>query len=224
MELKKNKNADLTKKSGMFLAIGLLTSLSITLMAFEWKSYSKGDLMDLGALTDNFEEMIEIPPTEIPPQSPPKIQTPQLIEIPDDEEIEEEVDIDIDVDLTEDTIIEDIVFDEEPEEEQADDIFLVVEEQASFPSGNKQWTKFLNKNLKYPKQATRMGIDGRVFLSFIVDKDGSLSDINVIRGIGGGCDEEAVRVLKKSPKWNPGRQRGVPVKSRMSISVVFNLK
>lgn len=224
MEAKKTPKADLNKKGPLFLAIGLLLSLSITLAAFEYRRGDGGELMDLGDVTDDFEELMEIPPTEQPPPTPPPIQQPQIIEIPDEEEIEEEIEIDLDVEITEETEVEEIVFEEEPEEEVADQVFLVVEEQAAFPGGQKAWTKFLKKNLKYPRQATRMGIEGKVFLSFIVDQQGSISDIQVIRGIGGGCDEEAKRVLRQSPKWTPGKQRGRPVKSRMQIQIVFRLK
>lgn len=224
METKKSPKVDLNGKSSLFLVIGLIVSLSLTLAAFEWKKYNAGDLMDLGQLEDEFEELLEIPPTEQPPQKPPEVKMPQVREIPDEEDIMEEIDFDLDVDITEDTEIEDIVFEEEPEEEQANDIFLVVEENASFPGGNKAWAKFLNKNLKYPKMAKRMGIEGRVYLSFIVDKDGQISDIEVLRGIGGGCNEEAIRVLKASPNWNPGRQRGNAVKSRFQFFITFKLR
>lgn len=224
MEAKKTPKADMNKRTSLFLMIGLIVSLGLTLMAFEWKKYEAGDLMDLGEVSDEFEELTEIPPTEQPPPPPPKIQQPQIIEIPDEEEIEEEIEIDLDVEITEETEVEEIVFEEEPEEEVAEEVFLVVEEQASFPGGNKAWGKFLKKNLKYPRQATRMGISGKVFLSFIVDKQGVISDIQVLRGIGGGCDEEAIRVLKASPKWNPGKQRGRAVKSRMAFTIDFKLR
>ena len=224
MEAKKTPEADVNKKVSLFLAIGLLVSLGITLAAFEWKKYDEGELMDLGNLNDDFEELTEIPPTEQPPPPPPKIQQPQIIEIPDEEEIEEEIEIDLDVEITEDTEVEEIVFDEEPEEEEADQVFLVVEESAMFPGGMAGWGKFLKKNLKYPRQAARMGIEGKVFLSFIVDQQGSISDIQVLRGIGGGCNEEAKRVLLSSPKWSPGKQRGRAVKSKMQIQIVFKLK
>jgi periplasmic protein TonB len=224
MEAKKTPAADINKKAGFFLAIGLFVSLGITLFAFELKQYEQGELMDLGMATDDFEELTEIPPTEQPPPPPPKIQQPQIIEIPDDEEIEEEIEIDLDVEITEDDTIEEIVFEEEPEEEVAEQIFLVVEEQAAFPGGAAAWGKFLRKNLKYPRQATRMGIEGRVFLSFVVDQQGKISDIQVARGIGGGADQEAVRVLRNSPRWAPGKQRGRAVKSRMSIQILFKLK
>ena len=224
MEAKKTPEADVNKKAGMFLAIGLIVSLGLTLAAFEWKQYAAGELMDLGMAQDDFEELTEIPPTEQPPPPPPKIQQPQIIEIPDEEEIEEEIEIDLDVEITEETEVEEIVFEEEPEEEVGEEIFMIVEEQASFPGGNKAWGKYLRKNLKYPRTAQRMGIEGKVFLSFVVDKEGVISDIVVSRGIGGGCDEEAIRVLKNSPRWSPGKQRGRAVKSRMAIQIFFNLK
>lgn len=224
MEVKKTPQADIKKRSAMISMIGLIVSLSITLVAFEWKSYETGDLMDLGMADDDFEELMEIPPTEQPPQKPPVVKQPQIVPIPDDEEIDEEIEIDLDVDITEETEIEEIVFEEEPEEESADKVFLIVEEDATFPGGMSQWNKFLKKNLKYPRQAKRMGIEGNVYLSFIVGRDGSISDISVTRSIGGGCDEEALRVLKKSPKWKPGKQRGKPVIQRMNLRVVFRLK
>ncbi|WP_323757733.1 energy transducer TonB [Roseivirga sp.] len=224
METKKSPSADINRKSSLFLAIGLLVSLGITFAAFEWKQYEKGDLMDLGMATDDFEDLIEIPPTEQPPPLPPPKQQPQIIEIPDEEEIEEEIEINLDVEINEETEIEEIVFEEEPEEEVADEIHLIVEEQAKFPGGQGEWTKFLKKNLNYPRSAARMGIDGSVFLSFVVDKEGKISDITVTRGIGGGCNEEAIRVLESSPRWTPGKQRGRAVKSRMSIRILFQLK
>ncbi|MGW8121297.1 energy transducer TonB [Roseivirga echinicomitans] len=221
MEAKKSPKADLNKKSSLFLAIGLLASLSITFAAFEWKHYDKGIIMDLGMITDDFDDLIEIPPTEqLPPKAPP-IQQPIVIPIPDDEDIDPDIDIVIDVEVLEKTEIADLVFEDQPDEIVSDEPFLIVEDPAEFPGNG--WNKFLNENLKYPRQAQRMGIEGSVDLSFVVAADGSLSDIEVTRGIGGGCDEEAIRVLKSSPKWIPGKQRGVAVKSRMAIRVKFRL-
>lgn len=224
MEIKKTLPADLSRKRGLFLVIGLAISLGATLTAFEWKTYDTGDLMNLGSVVQDFDELVEIPPTIQPPKQPPVVQQPKLIEIPDDEEIIDEIDIVIDVDITEEQIIEDLVIEDEMPEEKAEEIFLWVEEQASFPGGAKAWAKFLNKNFKYPRTAARMGIEGKVNLSFVVDKNGVISDIQVTRGIGGGCDEEAIRVLSQSPKWSPGRQRGNAVKSRMAIQINFQLK
>lgn len=223
MEPKKNPKADLDKKTGMFFNIGLAVSLALVLTAFEWRSYDDGGLVDLGELDDDFEDIMEIPPTEQPPPPPPKIQLPQIIEIPDEEEIEEEIEVDLDVEITEETVIEDIVFEEAPEEEVADEIFDIVEDQPSPPGGMGAFYKFVGKSMKYPNQARRMGIEGRVFVQFVVDKDGTLTDIKAVKGIGAGCDEEAVRVLKSAPKWKPGKQRGRPVKVRMILPITFKL-
>ena len=95
----------------------------------------------------------------------------QIIEVPDEEEIEEEIDIELDVEVTEETIVEEIVFEEAPEEEVVDEIFDIVEDQPEFPGGISAFYKFVGKTMKYPKQARRMGIEGKVYVRFIVDKD-----------------------------------------------------
>lgn len=102
-------------------------------------------------------------------------------------------------------------------------VFTRVEEPAAFPGGIQEWVNYLNQNLTYPVDAHRMGIQGRVFVQFIVEKDGSLSDIKVVKGIGAGCDEETVRVLKEGPNWNPGMQRGQPVRQKMIQNVLFKI-
>lgn len=108
-------------------------------------------------------------------------------------------------------------------ETPSSDIFAVVDESAAFTGGMKEYTKFLKENLNYPKQAKEMGVEGRVFISFVVDTDGSLSDFEIQRGIGAGCDEEALRVIMESPAWSPGKQGGVPVKTKMQLAVKFKL-
>ncbi|MHA7102664.1 TonB family protein [Roseivirga pacifica] len=105
----------------------------------------------------------------------------------------------------------------------ASEIFAVVEEQPTFPGGMGEWMKFLRTNLKYPTKAKEMGVEGAVFLSFVVQKDGEVDDIQVIRGVGAGCDEEAVRMLLESPNWTPGKQRGREVATRMQVRIVFRM-
>ena len=223
MEAKKNPKADLNKKTGLFLNIGLVVSLLLVIMAFEWKFYEDGELMDLGQVSDEFEDVMEIPPTEQPPPPPPKIQQPEIIEVPDEEEIEEEIEVDLDVEITEETVVEDIVFDEPVEEEVADEIFTIVEDQPQPKGGMAAFYEYIGKKLKYPAQARRMGIEGKVFVEFVVDKDGTITDVKAIKGIGAGCDEEAIRVIQASPKWNAGKQRGRPVKVRMILPITFKL-
>ncbi len=225
MEVKKTPKADLNKKSGLFLNIGLVLSLLIVISAFEWRFYDDGDLVNLGQVRDDFEDMLEIPPTEQPPPPPPKIQQPEIIEVPDEEEIEEEIEVDLDVEITEDTAIEDIILEEAPEEEDVDQIFTIVEQQAEFKGGMKKFYEYVAKmmNGRYPMQAKRMGIEGKVFVQFVVERDGSITDVIAIRGIGAGCDQLAIKVIRESPKWNPGKQRGRAVRVRRILPITFKL-
>jgi len=225
MELKKNPKADVNKKSTLFLNIGLVVSLGLTFAAFEYKSYDDGPAMDLGQVEDNMEEIMDIPPTEQPPPPPPKVQLPEIVEIPDEEEIEEEIDIDLDLDMSEDTEIEDLVFEEDPGEEEVDQIFTIVEQQAEPKGGIQAFYDYVGKQLqdKYPRQAQRMGIEGVVYVQFVIEKDGSLTDVKAVKGIGGGCDEVAEEVVKNAPAWNPGKQRGRAVRSQRVIPIRFVL-
>lgn len=222
MELKKNKDYDVYRFRGLFLNIGFVVSLSLVIMAFEWKFYDDGELVSLGTVNDDFEEMLEIPPTEQPPPPPPKIQQPELIEIPD-EEIVEEIPIDLDIEITEESVVEEVIIETAPEEEEAEEIFTIVEEMPSFPGGVTAFHEYLRKNLSYSPVARKLGVEGKVFVQFVVDKEGRISEVTAIRGIGAGLDEEAVRVVKNSPPWIPGKQRGNSVKTRVVIPINFAL-
>ena len=220
---KKSPEADVTRKSSLYLSIGLVVSLLVVNTAFEWRFYDDGALADLGQVTDDFEEMLDIPPTEQPPPPPPKIQQPEIIEVPDEEEIEDEIEVNLDVEITEESAIEQIVFEEPVEEEVADEVFTIVEQQPVYPGGMRAFYQFVQKKLKYPSQARRMGIEGRVFVQFVVDKKGNITEVVAVKGIGAGCDAEAERVIKSSPKWKAGKQRGKAVKVRMILPITFKL-
>ncbi len=224
MEAKKTDKADLTKKSTFFFSIGLLVTLGITFMAFEWKSYDE-KMVDLqGKNTNVFEEMIEVPPTEQPPPPAPVIQQPQIVEVPDEEEIKEDIQLKFDVEVTEETKVEQVVVAPVVEEkEDVDQIFSVVEETAEPKGGMPAFYKYVSEKMKYPAQARRMGVEGRVFVEFVVNRDGSIVDVKAIKGIGAGCDEEAVRVVQSAPAWKPGKQRGKPVRQKMVIPIIFKL-
>ena len=223
MEAKKTPKADLTKKTGMFLNLGLLVSVGLVLFAFEYKSYDDLALKDLGQVDVEMEELLDIPITEQPPPPPPPVEQPVIQEIPDEVEIEEKIEVNFDVDVKEETVIREVVIKEAPVVEKADEIFDVVENNPEFPGGMEAWYQYLSKNLKYPTQARRMGIEGTVYVVFVVNTDGSVQDVSVLRGIGGGCDEEAIRVVEGAPKWIPGKQRGRPVRVRMRLPVRFKL-
>lgn len=226
MEPKKTEKADLTKKSGLFFNIGLVVALLIAVAAFEYKKSGDANLDDLARNNNIFEEIIEVPPTEQPPPPPPKVQQPQIIEVPDEEVIEEEIEIDMDNEITEETKVEVITIQpQEVEKEDPNEIFLVVEETAAPVGGMNAFYEYVGKQMqgKYPAQARRMGIEGRVFVEFVVEKDGSLTDVKAIKGIGAGCDELAVKVVQNAPKWKPGKQRGKPVRQKMVLPIVFKL-
>ena len=223
MEAKQTETADLTKKTSFFFSIGLLITMSIVVMAFEWKDRGKQDIDLIGKNTNTFEEMLEIPPTEQPPPPPPEIQQPQIIEVPDEEEIEEEIQVKFDVEVTENTKVQQIVIAAEEPKEEVEEIFTIVEDPASPVGGMTAFYKYVGEKIKYPPQARRMGVEGRVFVQFVIDKDGSITEVQAVKGIGAGCDEEAVRILQAAPKWKPGKQRGKPVKQRMVLPITFKL-
>jgi protein TonB len=143
--------------------------------------------------------------------------------VPDEEEIEEEIKVEFDVEVTEDTKVEEIVIAPVEEKEDVDQIFLVVEETATPKGGMSAFYKYVGDKMKYPAQARRMGIEGKVFVEFVINRDGSITDVKAIKGIGAGCDEEAVRVVQSAPPWNPGKQRGKPVRQRYVVPITFKL-
>ncbi|MGA0560546.1 energy transducer TonB [Larkinella sp. VNQ87] len=109
-------------------------------------------------------------------------------------------------------------------ERKPDEVFIKVEQDPQFPGGMRNLGEFLQKNLKYPPSAARAGISGKVYLQFVVNTDGSIVDVSVVKGIGFGCDEEAIRVVKKMPSWQPGKQAGRPVRVRFTLPITFTLE
>ncbi|NJO03381.1 MAG: TonB family protein [Bacteroidia bacterium] len=234
MILRKNPRVDLDRYRGVFLTLGLIMSLSLVLIAFEWKFYDELATVNL-AQDANFEEIdeLEIPNTEQPPPPPKTIlEQPEIVEVKNEEEIIQDLEINLDVELNEHVAPTRSVFSNDgaavqapppPPEEKEDEIFLVVEEKPEPNGGYEAFYKFIGENLKYPSAATRMGIEGRVFLQFVVDKEGRIKDVQVVKGIGSGCDEEAARVLSIAPNWKPGKQRGRPVHVKMTLPIIFKL-
>jgi periplasmic protein TonB len=223
MELKKHPSVDLRRKYALFLSIGLLISLALVTTAFEWKTYGTMvmDLEDVMAQNDDIPEIM--PVTFIPPPPPPPPKEIKIVEVTEEETPDIELNIDIELDITEETPPP-VVFDELPPEEPATMDFILVEKQPSFEGGMKAFYQYIAQHLEYPKQAIRIGREGKVFVSFVIDNDGSITQVEVLKGIGAGCDEEAVRVLQNAPKWNPGKQRGKPVKVRMQLPIIFALQ
>lgn len=227
IQIKKKKNADFKRNQPLFFSIGLFLSIGLVVIAFEWKTYDDGEMIELTSSSMADHEIIDIPPTEqLPPPPPKTLQQPNLVEVTE-EEIIEEIEVNFDVEMTEQTVITPTEFNvetEDIEEEIADEVFTIVEDQPTPAGGMQSFMQYLYEHIKYPAMAKRLGVEGKVFVEFIVGKDGKLTDVKVIRGIGGGCDEEAVRVIASSPAWNPGKQRGMPVRVKMVMPVHFVLE
>jgi protein TonB len=220
---KKSPKADLESKKTIFIQLGMVFALAVVLFAFEWKTYEK-QVIELAsrAVDDTPEEMIEITQHEKPPPPPAPPQQTTVIEIvEDDMEIEDEIEIDVEAD--QETEVQEYIPVMEEEEEAEEVIFTVVESMPGFPGGDAARIKYLNENINYPQMARESGIQGRVFVTFVVERDGSVTDVRVLRGIGGGCDEEAIRVIKNMPKWNPGKQRGKSVRVQFNMPILFKL-
>ncbi|WP_316847988.1 TonB family protein [Pedobacter psychrodurus] len=103
------------------------------------------------------------------------------------------------------------------------EIYLGADEYPEFTGGAKAWSKYMERNLRYPSRAQEEGAAGKVYVSFVVEKDGSITDVSVIKGIGFGCDEEAIKVIKKSPLWKPGKNKGTPVRVRYNMAINFQI-
>lgn len=216
MEVKKNPKVDLEKKRSLYLQIGFIIALLLVYAAFEYKNYDKSsyNLGDLN-LDDLEEEIIPITKQEQKPPPPPP-PPPEIIEIVEDEvEIEEELEIE-DTESDEDEIIE-------IEEEDDDEFFMVVENMPVFPGGDLGLMKYIQKNVKYPPIAKEYNITGKVYVQFIVDKSGTVTNVKVVRGVDKNLDAEAVRVVKSLPKYKPGKQRGKPVRVMFTIPINFTL-
>ena len=229
MEIKKSDKANLENKKLLFVEIGLVISLAITLFAFEWTSTET----EVAMLEDTQELVLEeeiIPITqEAPPPPPAAPKIPVLsdqIDIVDDEI---EVDDDLFMNLEDDSslgveIMDYVEVEEEVVEEEAIP-FQLVEEKPSFNGGDaNQFSKWVNQRLVYPEIAKENGVQGRVTLQFTVEKDGSITKVKVLRGVDASLDKEAVRVVSMSPKWKPGKQRDRAVPVTYTFPVIFQLR
>lgn len=230
MEVKKSPKADLEGKRSTWLLIGYVMVLAVMFVAFEW-SERDVKIDTTQAVADlTFEQEIEIPITEQPEEivAPPPPEAPsisdQLTIVEDDADIEETT-----IASSEETgeaveikYVPQEVEEEEPEEQE---IFTIVEKQPEFPDGGLPGLmKWLAENMNYPPIAAENGVQGRVTCSFVVNKDGSIVDVQVVRGVHPDLDKEAVRVLKTMPKWKPGMQRNKPVRVRFTVPVNFKLQ
>ena len=247
-DLRRNYRPTLTRALGLGVGLFLLGLSAPTLYARLWPSnfVDSNQLMNEVTLTNIAE-----PPAEKPIPLPPVEQAPAvntvrnlpLVVMPEADVVEDnlpptteqlkdatsgietvegtgDVEVIAAPETTAPTAIEKAVEVEAKTEEP----FTVVEQQPEYPGGLEALRSFLGNNLKYPRAAASAGVAGRVYVSFVVNTDGSLTDLHVVKGIGFGCDEEAVRVMQKMPRWRPGKQSGRAVRVKYNLPISFTLE
>ena len=229
MEIKKTEKASLENKKLLFVEIGLVVSLAITLFAFEWTSTETETALLEDTTEILIEEEIISTQMETPPPPPEAPKIPVLsdqIDIVDDEiEIEDDMFMNREDDASLGVELMDYVDVEEEVLEEEAIPFQLLEEKPSFQGGDaNQFSKWVNSRLVYPEIAKENGVQGRVTLQFTVEKDGTVTKVKVLRGVDPSLDKEAVRVVSMSPKWKPGKQRDRAVPVTYTFPVIFQLR
>lgn len=217
MALKKNPKVDLKLKYQRTLEIAIIISLALLIIAFKYFPKMEKENLKLEGPQEliNVED-VEATKQESAPPPPPKPPIP--IEAPTDDVLE-----DIEINDTELDVNEEITAPPPPpveEEEEAEPVFFVAVEEMPQPIGG---ISAIQKRIKYPEIARRAGVQGRVFVKAFVDENGNVFKVELIKGIGAGCDEEALKAVKAT-KFKPGKQRGKPVKVQVSIPILFKIK
>ncbi len=225
MEVKKSKKVALENRRGSWLLMGLVTALSFMFVSFEW---TRHDLrITAGSLVNEpffVDELVPItyPETKAPPPPPP-IQTTEVLVIVENtanvkeatvapsEETHERYVIKAPPPMIEEVVVETEIVD-------------FAEKMPEYPGGSKAMMAYLNKNVKYPVRPQETGIQGRVIVQFVVERDGSISNLIVVRSVDPDLDKEALRVIEAMPKWTPGLQNGKPVRVKYTLPVYFKLQ
>lgn len=231
MEIKKSPKADLERGKTLSVLMGFVVGLAVLFVGFEWSTRDVMVVQESDGVADIIaEEEVEITRPENTPPPPPPPPAPVVTEVlnvvEDDVELEQQ-----DILSSEDNqqeaqtaVYTPPAVVEEEEEEAAQQIFTVVEEMPEFPGGQGELLKYLSKSIKYPVIAQENGIQGRVICAFVVNRDGSIVDAEVLRGVDPSLDKEALRVINSMPKWKPGKQRGKPVRVKYTVPVTFRLQ
>ncbi len=226
MQIKKSIQASLEDKKLTYLLMGFVLVLSICFVALEWteQEVKKYEEMDMDFLIEDEIEIQQTSQDITPPPPPPPVQEVEAFNVVEDDKEVEHVDIKTE-DTNEEVIIAPPVEEVKEEDEEEEVIFMIVETMPEFPGGPQALFKYLSENVKYPVIAQENGIQGRVTCQFVVNKDGAIVDVEVVRSGGdASLDKEAVRVIKSMPKWNPGKQRGKAVRVKYTVPVNFKLQ
>lgn len=229
MEIKKSPKADLENKKSTSILIGLVVALGIMFIAFEW---SQRDVVvyeeAIQSAVVEDEEMIEVtfreetPPPPAPEPPAPETVLSDVIEIKDNTEEVETVDFSAEDDASQRVVVQAPVA-APVEEEEEQQVFVVVEKMPEFPGGEEAMRRYLARNIRYPLIAQENGIQGRVICQFVVNADGKIVDVQVVRGVEASLDAEAVRVIQSMPSWTPGKQGGKSVRVKYTLPIRFKL-
>ena len=227
MELKKAMKANLENKRNIFVQIGFVISLGIILTAFNINDAVKS-ADSLGELPNQAIEDEVIPPTRPePPPPPPPPPPPKVVDIliimDDDVDLKEEF-VMGSTEANDATIIDATPVIPADVTKAEDDVFITVEEMPKFPGGDLALIQWINKNVKYPAIAQQNDIQGKVYVAFVVDRDGSVTNVRILRSVDPSLDQEALRVVTDMPIWQPGKQRGIPVKVSYTVPIKFELQ
>lgn len=227
MDLKKSSKASLEDKKTFFLLIGFVMVLSLVYIGLEWtkSEVTVYEVADNEFLVEDELDVIQTTQDQTPPPPPPP--APEVVEVLNVVENDVQtasIDINTEDDKNKivDVIAPPVAAQVIEEDEQV--IFQVVETMPSFPGGDAELFKYLSNNVKYPVIAQENGIQGRVICQFVVNKDGSIVDVDVVRSVDASLDKEAIRVIKSMPKWSPGKQRGKAVRVKYTVPVNFKLQ
>ncbi len=220
MALRKHEKFDLRKRYPIYVEIGLIATLAMLIVAFR-VDWSPGNDFEIIMPEQEQINMEEVTVTKQIEQPPPPPKPPVPVEVPDESILEDdELDLDASLDLDEPISNTPPPPPAQEEEEEAEpEIFVIVEQMPELIGG----LAAIQKKITYPEIAKKAGVEGRVIVQFVVDEQGNVADPQVVRGIGAGCDEEAVRAVQQA-KFTPGQQRGKAVKVKMSLPITFKLK
>jgi len=227
MELKKTPKADLENKKQLYFMIGLVLALGIMLVGFEWTSKpSKADSLGTVGAVAIEEEIIPITrEQEVKPPPPPPPKVIEVLNIVDDDvKIDEELIIDTEADDKTLIDVAPVISAPKEEEEETAEVFFIVEDMPEFPGGEAALRAYIANSIKYPVIAQENGIQGKVYVTFVVGKDGSVSNATIARGVDPSIDKEALRVVNSLPKWKPGKQRGKAVNVSYTVPINFVLQ
>lgn len=227
MELKKSIKADLECKKPIFFQIGIFVALVLVLAMFELFGSKEKEVVsfDYGAAIETEDIILQTEQQKEVAPPPPAPMTTTVIEIIDDN-IRIETDFEVDAESDQSMVTQEYEYvdyvDEAPVEEE--EIFVIVEENPEFPGGEEARIKFLQDNIVYPSVAKGANIEGRVIVGFVVEPDGRITNVKILRGRVQSLDDEAIRVTKMMPKWKPGKQRGKAVRAQYQMPIVFVLQ